>query len=348
MYGETQPGPGYPMDFYGQTQPPGNYSLLWDLISKNVPVWYDALETKSTWNTIQGTSFTNIIGLPLGGRVINVMGSDTRVVCPWLGVLKRLATGPDSEVTKCGMIMGIGGDTTMVIGEKNYFTYLSDKMDCDFSVNKIEVNYQIPEGLNIDGFDKTGAMGSYYAPAITAILGALVITVMTLCLKYIWKFTSSDITTNNPTIMKGAMLAFPLFESRWLYLVKLLHTAGFSSIPLKIGEELGEVVEAAKEGSREASLLRTQLNDLEEVIVATKAKLDKFQIQIDNYLKRPIAGYQQPDFSSQGALAVWEQANFQHALLGKLESQKAEIIAKLAEEEAKAAKAAAKLAAIKS
>ena len=59
-------------------------------------------------------------------------------------------------------------------------------------MHKIEVNYQAPKEINISEFKILGAKGIYYLPVIVAILGVLVMTVITLCLKYIWKFTSSN------------------------------------------------------------------------------------------------------------------------------------------------------------
>jgi hypothetical protein len=343
------------MDFYGD--PIGNpvdYPKIWELVGKgtvSAANWAidtnDSLGSKSTWSTIQGSSINNIIGLPLGGRTDNLMGNSVRIICPWWGLIKRLKSGPDSEVGWSGLVTGVGGDTTMVFGKKTYFTYFSDSVNFEFSNNKIEANYQIPEGVNIDSFSVMGAKRLYYAPAITAVLGALALTTTILCLKHIWKFSSSDVVGNNASVMKWAMLLVPQIESQWLYLAKFLHTMGYSSIPMKIGEELGEAVEAAAESSREASLLRTQLNDIEQKITSTKNKIKTYETQIKNNIEGAQAVPLLAGLTAQGTRVLMEEMDLQAELLMNYQGEKVEITKELAEKEVNAAEAAAKLAAMR-
>jgi|GEM_PF-1048400 hypothetical protein len=249
---------------------------------------YDSLGSKSTWNTVQGSSFQNIIGLPLGGRVNNVMGNDVRIVCPWWNLLKRLYSGPDSEAGWFGLVTGIGGDTDMVFGKKTYFTYFSDSVNFEFSNNKIKANYQVPEGVNIDGFSIMGARGLYYAPAIAAVLGALTLTAAILCLKHIWKFSSSDIVGNNASVMKWSMLLVPQIESQLLYLVKFLHTMGYSAIPLKIEMETGVIKEAYEKSDGELQIITLELKNIEEKIEEARSLIKVLKKEISELEKSII------------------------------------------------------------
>jgi hypothetical protein len=278
------------MDFY--EDPIGNpvdYPKIWELVGKgtvSAANWakdtYESLGSKSIWTTIQGSSFNNIIGLPLGGRTDNLMGNSVRIICPWWGLIKRLKSGPDSEVGWSGLVTGIGGDTAMVFGKKTYFTYFSDSVIFEFSNNKIEANYQVPDGVNIDSFSTMGAKGLYYAPAITAVLGALALTTTILCLKHIWKFSSSDVVGNNASVMKWAMLLVPQIESQWLYLAKFLHTMGYSSIPMEIREETGVIKQAYYKSKREARLTGLQLDKIKGKIEAAKSTIERKKKQISN------------------------------------------------------------------
>lgn len=241
---------------------------------------YDSLGTKSTWNTIHGTSFQNIIGLPIGGRITNVYGSDTRIVCTWTGLLSRMVFGPGSKGKWGGALLGIGGDTTLFMGEKNSFTYFSDQVDCQYSIHKFDVNYKPPDDIDLGNFPLLGAMGIYYLPVVVAVLGALTMTVMTFCLKYIWKFTASNIVTENENTMNLAMLLFPALESRWLFALKALHIDGYSAIPLKIEEALEEATTNVDGGKRQLSVLESQLEDIECEIEVAKSRIDSLEIQV--------------------------------------------------------------------
>ena len=240
-----------------------SFNMVADAAYESAVSAYDYFGSKSTWNTIQGSSFQNIIGLPLGGRTNNVMGNDVRIVCPWWGLLFRSILGPTTEVGLKGFLTGgIGGDTDMVFGQKNSFTYFSATANCEFGINKIKVNYQVPDGMDIaTALKVAGARTLYYLPVITALLGALVLTVMTLCLKHIWRFSSSTDPSNDKTVMTSAMGLFPSVESEWLYLVQYLHSRGAALIPLKISN--GDQLSAS---SSTTPILEAQMRSLKEGI----------------------------------------------------------------------------------
>jgi hypothetical protein len=254
--------------------PVGCNAAVWDIIQSNLNSAYDYFGSKSTWNTIQGTSFTNIIGLPTGSRVNNVMGNDVRIVCPWWGLLFRPILGPTTAVGPMGFLTGgIGGDTDMVFGKKNSFTYFSATANCEFGINKIKVNYQVPDGMDIaTALKVAGARTLYYLPVITALLGALVLTVMTLCLKHIWRFSSSTDPSNDKTVMTRAMGLFPSVESEWLYLVQYLHSRGAALIPLKI--PLFEQLSAS-------SLIEAQVDVLKKEIKIGKQRAKDWELNLE-------------------------------------------------------------------
>lgn len=261
-------------EFPPEDQDPGCNAAVWDIIQSNLNSAYDYFGSKSTWNTIQGTSFTNIIGLPTGSRVNNVMGNDVRIVCPWWGLLFRPILGPSTAVGPMGFLTGgIGGDTAMVFGKKNSFTYFSATANCEFGINKIKVNYQVPDGMDIaTALKVAGARTLYYLPVITALLGALVLTVMTLCLKHIWRFSSSTDPSNDKTVMAWAMGLFPSVESEWLYLVQYLHFESAALIPLKI--PLFEQLSAS-------SLIEAQVDVLEKEIEIGKQRAKDWWINLE-------------------------------------------------------------------
>ena len=269
-------------EFPPEDQDPGCNAAVWDIIQSNLNSAYDYFGSKSTWNTIQGTSFTNIIGLPTGSRVNNVMGNDVRIVCPWWGLLFRPILGPSTAVGPMGFLTGgIGGDTDMVFGQKNSFTYFSATANCEFGINKIKVNYQVPDGMDIaTALKVAGARTLYYLPVITALLGALVLTVMTLCLKHIWRFSSSTDPSNDKTVMAWAMGLFPSVESEWLYLVQYLHFLGAALIPLKI-----PLFEQLSASSLRTSIVEAQVIDLKEEINLGKQRAEN----MDQYLGNTVA-----------------------------------------------------------
>lgn len=170
--------------------------MFWDIfapVSEKYEGFAKEIGFNSTWSTTLGDSINNIIG---GGRFTNIFGTDIKIVFDWEEMLMHSIghffpkIGGLAHGKLGGLLFGIGGDTSMVFGNKTSFTYFTEKADCEFGVHKIEVNWQAPKGIKIGGFS---SMASYtYVPVIAAILGVLVMTVMTLCLKYIWKFTSSN------------------------------------------------------------------------------------------------------------------------------------------------------------
>jgi hypothetical protein len=309
---------------------------------------YDSLATNSTWNTIHGTSFQNIIGLPMGGRFTNIYGSDTRIVCTWTGLLGRMISGAGSTGVTGGLLLGLGGDTTLFMGNKNSFTYFSDQVDCQYSIHKFDVNYKPPDNIDLGNFPLLGAKGIYYLPVVVAVLGTLTMTVMTFCLKYIWKFTASNIAPENESAMKWAMFLFPALESRWLFVLKALHIYGYSAIPLKIEAALGEATAAVEEGKEQLTVLESQLEDIECEIEVAKSRIDAWEIQIQEDHK-VLAKYPWlVDFVLLKSGKLIQQMNEGIELLTEYESKKASIINNIAEQTGKNTESAAKLAELRS
>ena len=234
----------------------------------------------STWNTTLGDAITNVIG---GSRFANVIGSDAKIVFDWEEMLMKGLFSDMPSIAKFGhgklgaALFGIGGDTSMVFGNKTSFTYFTDKADCEYSVHKIDVNWSVPVNCGVAGLPY---------PVIAALLGVIVMTVMTLCLKYIWKFSSSNPWTvdttgsGNPTLKKAstnttamnwAMILYPLLETRWLALVKCLHTAGYSASQLYF-----DLFNDSK------TVLTTQLIDIENKLQLAKSKIQALTFVLNN------------------------------------------------------------------
>lgn len=68
--------------------------------------------------------------------------------------------------------------------------------------------------------------------------------------------------------METAMLLYPLLESRWLALVKGLHTYGYTAVQLSLKPGLDFA--AVKQ---EITLLKSQLNDIEQKVYLLKGKI---------------------------------------------------------------------------
>ena len=255
--------------------------MIWDivgLIDTN-----NSIKCNSTWNTTQGDAISNLIG---GSRFANVIGSDAKVVFDWEEMLMKglCSQWPDlaclGHGIKGAVLFGIGGDTSMVFGNKTSFTYLTDKADCEYSVHKIDVNWS--------GNVNCGIADLPY-PVIAALLGVIVMTVMTLCLRYIWKFSSSNPWTvdtpgsGNPTLqnastnttaMEKAMFWYPLLETRWLALVKCLHTAGYSASQLSLENQRNQY-----------TVIQTQINDIANKLQLAKSKIQALTFVLNNSME---------------------------------------------------------------
>ena len=153
--------------------------------------------------------------------------------------------------------------------------------------------------------------------------------------------------STNHSAMEAAMILYPLLESRWLWLVKALHSFAYSAIDLKIGEELGEALQAARETSGEVSVLRSQLNDIEQKITSARNKIRTYEIQIQNNIEGAQAVPLLAGLTAQGTRVLMEEMDLQAELLMNYQEEKVKITQDLAEKEANAAKAAAKLAAMR-
>jgi hypothetical protein len=259
--------------------------MFWDIfapVSEKYEDFAKKIGFNSTWNTTLGDSIANIIG---GGRFTNIFGTDAKIVFDWEEMLMKVGSNipgigkgfaAASHGTIGGVLFGIGGDTSMVFGNKTSFTYFTQKADCEYGVQKIEVNWAAP--------DPPGRFYTLpYFPVIVAVAGVWAMTGLTLALKYYWKYTSSNPWTvdmggehdtstgpslikasTNYSAMENAMLLYPLLESRWLAAVKILHTFGYTKVQLSL--KPGQI-------DQEQTLLESQLKDIEGKISLLKCKI---------------------------------------------------------------------------
>ena len=326
--------------------------MFWDLFSGiSEQGFKDSDFTKkigfnSTWNTTLGDAITNVIG---GSRFANVIGSDAKVVFDWEEMVMRglLYKWPKSKFLALishgaggAACFGIGGDTSMVFGNKTSFTYFTDKADCEIGVSKITVNWDFPSEINL------AALSSwywYYFPMIVAGLGVIVMTVMTLCLKYIWKFSSSnrwtvDTNSGNPTLknlpdaetpMNLAMLLYPLLETRWLALVKGCHIFSLTSVPLK-----AEIENSAVSGFAARSTLITvfgnQLVDIEIPIQQAREKCADFQKRIAKLESAVTENKTLANLFAWRLDTLRKELEYEEEQVAKYTSKKEEIIANIA------------------
>ena len=161
--------------------------------------------------------------------------------------------------------------------------------------------------------------------------------------------------STNHSAMEMAMLLYPLFENRWLYLVKALHTYALSAVPLKIADELGEKAvakaianaeEAAKVSSERVSVLESAIDDILLKMKAAEKKIKEYEEELSSITDRPYANFAQFNESESCAIALGIKK--ETILLKSYESKFSELTKEIIEMTEREAKDAEKLAALKS
>ena len=142
----------------------------------------------------------------------------------------------------------------------------------------------------------------------------------------------------NHSAMETAMLLYPLLESRWLALVKGLHTFGYTAVQLSLEPGL-----AFTEIKQEISLLKSQLNDIENKISLLKCKIETLanEVTADTQLIPAGPMFAAPILAARLVILNVELAELGQ-ILGKYMLKKASISDVLAKKIASAAEMAAK------
>ena len=130
------------------------------------------------------------------------------------------------------------------------------------------------------------------------------------------------------------MILYPLFESRWLALVKHLHTYGYTAVQLSL---------AYTETKQEITLLKSQLNDIEDKISLLKCKIETLANEVTTDTQLIPAGpmFAEPILSARLVILNLELVELRQ-LLGKYMLKKASISDELGKKIVAAAEMAAK------
>jgi hypothetical protein len=111
---------------------------IWDFIG--IP-----LENSKSAKSIINSSYSSIIGDSLafvigGGRATNIYGGDCKMVIDWEKLFEMLGEKYAETFMKYfgGLIFGLGGDTSVVFGDKNAFTYEGT----DFTSKRARTKYE--------------------------------------------------------------------------------------------------------------------------------------------------------------------------------------------------------------
>lgn len=138
--------------------------------------------------------------------------------------------------------------------------------------------------------------------------------------------------STNHSAMETAMLLYPLLESRWLALVKGLHTSGYAAVQLSL--EPGQI-------DQEKTLLESQLNDIKAKIAILQSKIKTLTEELTADTELIPAGpmFAAPILSARLVILNLELVQLGQ-ILGKYMLKKVSITEEIAEKVAALAKAA--------
>ena len=202
---------------------------IWDLIG-GLSDGLDWGLTNSTYQNTLGDYVQFAIG---GGYTTNILGTQATLVIDWESVLEH-HFGPITSGwgVAGGLLFGIGGDTSMLWGNRSEFSY----QGCDFSVSRGRTNppmecHYVDNQLSSLGLNNWKP-NIYNAPVYAVMLGSLALFTAALVLQFKYKAG----LTGDPASSEAEILAveiIPTVETRWLWVVKLLEYIGSTIIPLR-------------------------------------------------------------------------------------------------------------------
>lgn len=187
---------------------------VWDIIG--VPL-ENSEATKSginsSYSSIIGDSLAFVIG---GGRATNIYGGDCKMVLDWEKLVEMLFDGiPDfmGKELLGGLIFGLGGDTSVVFGDKNAFTYEGTDFTSKRARDKLEVT--------------TKELG--IPLPLTLALGSMGLLAAALVLRFKYGIYNSSQKTSNTwnedtqgKSLDLVMTLLVLLQPRWLKLMQTL------------------------------------------------------------------------------------------------------------------------------
>lgn len=242
---------------------------IWDVIG-NLAEWNDWGFTNSSYGSVIGDEIYFTMG---GGATYNILGTQTTLVIDWESLLEHFFhLGPMSSFKGMmgGLLFGIGGDTSMVLGNSNSFSYMGDEFSVVRGRNNIECKY---DAGNLTTLGLGGLAPSVYnAPVYAVALGCLALFTGALVLQLKYKVGLGDGDSGSAT-EKLAISLIPALETRWLWVVKALEFVGSTVIPLNA---------AVTQAKAEKSAIYTQLQDISARLAAAKAKVRELTNEINN------------------------------------------------------------------
>ncbi len=210
----------------------------------DVPALADAMPEilNTNYSSILGDNINFVIG---GGRINNMYGTDTKLVMDWEELITQgffpsqmatLTHGVISSKTY-GMLMGIGGDATLVFGNRTSFLYYGESLNVSRIPHPV-INISSPstkDPVLIKQLLEAGILEANtqtVPPQIQLCLaaGSLGLLAVSLLMRFYnglngiyssSKVAASDSETQKIILAAGCMLISGL-ETRWLYLLKWL------------------------------------------------------------------------------------------------------------------------------
>jgi hypothetical protein len=261
----------------------------------------------TNYSSILGDNINFVIG---GGRINNMYGTDTKLVMDWEELItqgffpSQMATISKGVINSktYGMLMGIGGDATLVFGNRSSFLYYGESLNVS-RIPHPAINISSPSTKDpelIGQLLKAGILGANtqtVPPQIQLCLaaGSLALLAASLLLRFYnglngiyssSKVATSDNETQEILLAAGCMLISGL-ETRWLYILKWLE----ANTSILLQQMVNNLVD-----------LNNQLAQDAKKVEAAEENCIQAQLQFDSYtsqgvstvtVEKSIAGYSQ-------------------------------------------------------
>jgi len=196
----------------------------------------------TNYSSILGDNINFVIG---GGRINNMYGTDTKLVMDWEELItqkffpSQMATVSKNVINSktYGMFMGIGGDATLVFGNRSSFLYYGESLNVS-RIPHAAINVSSPSSTDpalIENLLKAGILKANTQTVPLPIqaclaVGSLALLAASLLMRFYnglngiyssSKVAASENETQEIILAAGCMLISG-FETRWLYLLKWL------------------------------------------------------------------------------------------------------------------------------
>jgi hypothetical protein len=247
---------------------------IWDVIG-NLAEWTDWDGwgfTNSSYGSVIGDYVYFTMG---GGYTTNILGTNCTLVIDWESLLEHaLHLGPltSGKGILGGLLFGIGGDTSMVVGNRNTFSYMGDDFTAVRGRHAIECKYDSGDltTLGLDGLE----LSVYNAPVYAVLLGCLALFTGALVLQLKYKLGLGDGDSGSET-EKLAVSLIPALETRWLWVVKALEFYGSTLIPLN-----ARLNNALTTAQAENSAMASQVRDIQAKVEAAELQVKAITLEI--------------------------------------------------------------------